>query len=313
MKKIILFVSSLALFSQMSFAQEVAQRFKSYAQNDASVPSQVEPKEEKPVSSWKKKTEFGLNFNQGSFNSNWTGGGVGSVAFSGFFNSKGEYKKDRTEWVNDLQLQYGLVSNIGQSQRKSIDRIFFDSKLGRTLNDKWSMYASFNFLTQFGPGYTYGKNSANAETTTLISNLFAPAYMTEALGFEYKPKPYFNVQIAPVSMRQTIVSDTELYKTFPKNYGVEVGKTLRNQVGILQVVANFDKEIAKNIGLKFRYQMFASYENPAAIANRLDLQVAAKLNKYMNMTFGTIMIYDQDQIAQLQIAQQFGLGFLYTF
>lgn len=266
-----------------------------------------------PVSPWKKKTEFGLNFNQGSFSNSWTGGGVNSIAFAGFFNSKGEYTQGKTNWVNDFQAQYGVLSNKGQSARKSIDRIFFDTKLAHKISAKWNLFGSLNFLSQFNSGYAYGTTAAGAETRTLISGLFAPAFITEAVGFEYKPNDRFNMQFAPLSMRQTIVADNTLYKTFPKNYGVEQGKTIRNEVGLLQVVTNLNQDIAKNVGLKFRHQLFITYDDVKAMDNRIDAQITAKVNKYLNVSFGTIIIYDQDQSYDIQFAQNLGVGFLYTF
>ncbi len=275
--------------------------------------AQDKPAEKAPESPWKKKTEFGLNFNQGSFSNSWTGGGVNSIAFAGFFNAKGEYNKGKTNWVNDFQAQYGVISNKGQSARKSIDRIFFDTKLSHKLNPKWNLFGSLNFLSQFNSGYAYATTAAGAETRTLISNLFAPAFITEAFGLEYKPNVHFNMQFAPLSMRQTIVADKELYKTFPKNYGVTQGKTLRNEIGLLQVVTNIDQDIAKNVNLKLRHQLFISYSDIAAMDNRIDAQITAKVNKYLNVTLGTIMIYDQDQSFDIQFAQNLGIGFLYSF
>jgi hypothetical protein len=57
--------------------------------------------------SWR-KIEFGANLNQGSFSSNWTGGGVNSVALGVFFNALSENKKGKDSWRNDFQSQYGI-------------------------------------------------------------------------------------------------------------------------------------------------------------------------------------------------------------
>ncbi len=263
--------------------------------------------------SWKKEIEFGANLNQGSFSSNWTGGAVSSIAFGVFTNALITYEKDNDSWRNDFQAQYGIVRNRGQESRKSVDRLFFDTKYGRKLTPQWSFIISGNLLTQFTPGYEYNKLPSGELDRNRVSALFSPAYVTEALGIEYKPVEYFFITFSPGAVRQTIVADVNLYKTFPKNYGVPIGKRVRNELALLQLVANFNKDIAKNVNLKFRYLMFANYQELRAIDNRLDAMLTAKINKYWNVNLGAIMVYDDDQSTQIQLAQSLSIGFLYTF
>lgn len=273
-----------------------------------------------------KKTEFGANLNQGSFSSNWTGGGVNSLALGVFFNALREQKKGKNSWRNDFQSQYGIVKNKGQENRKNVDRIFFDSKYNRELAPKWSLFGNVNFLSQFAPGHDYPKDADGKDLLRRkISGFFSPAYLTEAIGIEFKPVPYFFIDVAPAAFRQTFVLDRDLYMNTPdqKNYGVEIGKRFRNEIGIVQLVANFDKDIAKDINLKFRYLSFTSYsDNPRTTLevdkqfhfdHRLDAQITAKVAKYFNVNLGTIIVYDKDQTSSAQFAQGLSVGFLYSF
>jgi hypothetical protein len=260
-----------------------------------------------------KKIEFGANLNQGSFSSNWTGGGVNSIALGLFLNALSETKKGKNSWRNDFQGQYGIVRNKGQQSRKNVDRIFFDTKYNRELSPKWSLFANVNFLSQFGAGYEYDKDSADVKRK--VSGILSPAYLTEAIGIEYRPVPYFFVDVAPGALRQTIVVDKDLYVNTPdqKNYGVPIGKRVRTEAALIQVVANFDKDIAKDVNLKFRYLMFSSFKHPLNIDNRLDAQLTAKINKYVNANIGAIMVYDDDQSNKIQFAQALSIGFLFAF
>lgn len=267
----------------------------------------------KDTSYWKKSSQFGANFSNAGF-SDWVAGGQNATGFNVFFNTKGEYARDKTTWVNDLQLQYGILDN-GSGTKKSIDRLFFDTKVGRKLSKVWSLVGGLNFQTQFTAGYKYGTTS---DKDIKISNLFAPAFITEYVGFEWKPKPFFSVVFAPGAFRQTIVSDDDVRakdasgKLLPA-YGVPVGQSLQNDVAIMQVVAVFDKDVAKNVNLKLRYQLFADAKKIDHIDNRLDAKLAAKINKYFSATFDLILLYDDDQSFQIQQARNLGLGFLYTF
>ncbi|WP_353719067.1 DUF3078 domain-containing protein [Dyadobacter sp. 676] len=262
-----------------------------------------------------RKIEFGANLNQGSFSSNWTGGGVNSVALGVFFNALNETKKGKDSWRNDFQSQYGIVRNKGQQSRKNVDRIFFDTKYNREISTKWSLFANFNFLSQFAAGYEYNTNPDSINLKKKVSGLLSPAYLTEAIGIEYRPAPYFFVDFAPGALRQTVVIDKDLYVNTPdqKNYGVPIGKRVRTEAALIQLVANFDKDIAKDVNLKFRYLMFSTFHDPLEIDNRLDAQLTAKINKYVNVNLGAIVVYDRDQSSKIQFAQALSIGFLFAF
>ncbi|PKK38127.1 hypothetical protein BWI96_03355 [Siphonobacter sp. SORGH_AS_0500] len=286
----------------------------------------------KDTTYWKTKKEFGLNFNQGSFSDNWQGGGVNNLGLGSFFNAKGEYRKDRDSWVNDFQSQFGFQKIKGQEFRKSIDRLFFDSKYGRKLGAKadtqWSFIGSLNVLTQFANGFDYNYRYSN-QTSPLISGLFTPIYITEGIGFEWRPETFFTMSFYPGAVRHTILGNKNLYQAIDArnaseleagnkpyeflNYGIAKGKRALTEVAIMQLVANFDRDIAKNVNLKFRYQAFASFRDLAAIDNRIDAKLTAKINRYLNFNFDLIALYDQDQVMKIQYAQSMGLGFLYTF
>ncbi len=261
------------------------------------------------------KKEFGINLNQGFFTNNWSGGAKNSVAVGFLFNYLREVQKGKNILRNDFQSQYGIVKNHGQRSNKSIDRIYWDFKYGRMLSKNWRFIANVNFLSQFAPGYHYTMVSDSLERKNKISGFFSPAYVTEMIGFEYKPTPSFFVNFSPAALRQTIVADTSLYAYTPdqKNYGVKIGERVKTEAALLQIVANYDKDIAKNVNLKLRYLMYATYNNIESPDNRLDLMLTAKFRKYLNANVGAVMVYDDDQSARIQYAQSLYMGFLYVF
>lgn len=270
------------------------------------------------TSNWKKAFKAGLNINQASFTSNWKAGGVNSIGFNGFLNYKANYKKDKNSWDNELDFMYGMVNNQGQGYRKTLDRIFLQTKYGRELNAKWSFTSSLSFLSQFAKGFSYAKDVNGVEQETLISDIFAPAFITSAWGFEYKPADYFKLNLSPFSPRVTIVADNNgrfdaVSTTSP--YGVVVGENTRFEWLAFQMVAEFNKDIAENVNLKWRYMMFANYETLEAktIDHRLDLNLTAKVNRFVNVSLGGILLYDFDQDSGVQLSQAFSLGVLYTF
>jgi hypothetical protein len=270
------------------------------------------------TSYWKKSFRTGLNINQASFSSNWKAGGVNSFGFNGLLNYKANYKKNKTAWDNQFDFLYGMVNNQGQGYRKTLDRIYMETKVGHDLNKNWSLTTSINFQSQFAKGYKYEKDAAGLEVASLISDIFAPAFITSAWGFEYHPVDYFKVTLSPFSPRVTIVADNngrfDAVDTV-KPYGVNVGSNTRYEWLAFQMQAEFNKDIAENLNLKFRYLMFANYEtlDLKTIDHRLDIGLVAKVNRFMNVSIGGILIYDYDQDLGVQLAQAFNLGISYSF
>ena len=284
----------------MSFAQTAATRLDSV---------KIIPKD---TTYWKHDAQLSVNANQGSFSRNWQGGGVNSIALGVSLNAGFEYMNKRFNWTGQAQLQYGIVKNAGQESRKSVDRIFLDTKAGYRLNTVWLAFGDVNLLSQFASGYQYTALTGGGERITLISNFFAPAYLTESIGLEYKPTTYFNIQFGAGTIRQTFVTDDNITAGSPKRYGVPVGRRVRNEAAF-QVVTNYDRDIAKNIHLRARYLVFATYQNLGTVDHRLDFTLTAKINKFVNTTLTGIVLYDKDQATSVQYSQSLALGFLYAF
>ena len=273
---------------------------------------QEEPSTQPDTLIWKKKLNFALNLNQASFSSNWKAGGINAFGFNTLFNYVANYARDRHSWDNDVDLAFGFVNNSGQGYRKTIDRIYLDTKYGYELGDIWGLFTSFNFLSQFAKGYNYTED----DVESLVSAPFAPAFVTGAVGLEYHPVDYFKVRIAPFAPRITLVRQSPRFvqSVGPEPYGVDPPENIRFELGA-QLLAEFDKQLYENINLKWRYLMYANYEALEArrLDHRLDLDFVAKVGKYINVGLGGILLYDYDQDTEAQLSQVFSIGFLYTF
>lgn len=267
-----------------------------------------------------RSTQFGINLSQAGFNDAWsaTQGSVGNLGVGFYFNNKAVYHKNKGVFTSDIQLQYGQLKFKGQDARKSIDRIFIDNKYASKITPTINWFAGVNFFSQFASGYSYGANNSK----TKISALFAPAFLSEGLGLEWKPKTYFVVQLGGATIRQTFVSNDVVFantqkpfvedgKTVNRSYGTLKGKIL-NEMGF-QVVAAFDKDIAKNVNLKWRYQGFVAYApKTKPIDHNIMLTTTAKVNKYMNVNFTILGVYDADIVSKFQLSEGFAAGLVFT-
>ncbi|WP_304233564.1 DUF3078 domain-containing protein [Jiulongibacter sediminis] len=262
---------------------------------------------------WDRNTQLAVNFSQASFNDPWQGGGVNNFALGFLFNNLAVKHKGKGVWTNDIQFQYGFLRNKGLDLRKSVDRLFAESKYASSITPKLNWFAGVNLLTQFSAGYNFENNG---DRGNMISNLFAPAFLSEGVGIEYKPVDYFVVQLGGATIRQTFVGNETVFEnTFKdvegidRSYGVERGKSLLNEMG-LQAVAAFDKNLTESLNLKWRYQGFLAYApETKPIDHNINLIATSKIGKYFNVNFSLIGIYDADQVEKFQISQGLSAGF----
>ncbi|WP_232336498.1 DUF3078 domain-containing protein [Mucilaginibacter aquatilis] len=270
------------------------------------------------ISYWHKTAIIGINFNQSSFSNNWTGGGVNSFAINGNIDYKLEYNKQPFVFTTQLVLLYGRSKNKEQLPRKTNDRIFWDNKLATQLSKSWFFFGSLSFESQFDKGFRYDAN----KPPVLISQFMAPGYITESFGFEYKPNNWFDLRIGTGTARQTFVLNDgiEYSGNPPKAYNVQLGRSVYNELAF-QAVALFDKEVMQNLRLTSRYQIFVPYGRGAQnIDHRLDLTIAAKVNRLVAVTITGVAIYDRDAFVNrtdtqpgIQASENLALGIIYRF
>ncbi len=270
------------------------------------------------LSNWRKSLKAGLNINQSAFSGNWKAGGINSAGFNGLLNYKACFKKDKTSWDNEIDLLYGMVNNEGQGPRKTLDRFYLDTKVGRTLAEKWEGFLGVNLLSQFAKGYKYVKDANGIEQELLLSQSFSPIFITTSLGAEWKPVSYFKMRFSPVAPRVTILRENDgRYAAVDQAapYGVTLGKSERFEWYAFNMIADLDKDIARDLNLKVRYVMFANYQTLEInkVDHRVDLSLTAKMGRFINVNLGGIFIYDYDQDHSPQYSQAISLGFLYTF
>lgn len=273
---------------------------------------------------WKKGGVFALNLAQTSL-TNWAAGGQNSFAVNGMLSTFANYKRDKTVWVNSLDLGYGLLKQGNAGYRKTDDKFDFLSKYGYEAFKSFYYAALFNFKTQMAQGNKY--NADNSKTK--ISNLFAPAYLTVALGLDYKPSAYFSAFIAPLTGKITFVTDKELSDA--GSFGVKPGeKTLSEFGGYLRAIYtknDFKSEFLKNVTFTTKIDLFSNYiKKPQNVVVNWETLIAFKVNKFLSANINTQLIYD-DKIrvpvvrngepasigSLVQFKEILGVGFSYNF
>lgn len=268
------------------------------------------------VKTWKTGGLFNLNINQGSL-SNWAAGGDKfSFSLNAYLNLYAFYKKNKHSWDNSLDLAYGIVNTTSLGSRKASDRIDFLSKYGYAISKKWNASALLNLRTQFTEGLAYSKTAAGVDTSSRISNFFAPAYMLLSLGFDYKPVNDFSLFVSPITARFVFVTDDLL----AAQYGLDPGKNVKSEFGAF-LSANYMKKIGAKFTYKTRLDGFSNYlKTPQNIDVFWSNVLTAAITKHINFSFNLDMIYDDDtknvnpvKGPAPQWLQLMGIGFAYNF
>ncbi|MEI6748823.1 MAG: DUF3078 domain-containing protein [Bacteroidota bacterium] len=251
------------------------------------------------VKYWNFKGEGTLALSQVSLN-NWAAGGEPSTGVNAMGNLFSAYKKGKFSWDNSLELAYGFLSQPKAviKYKKTDDKIDFSSKAGIYAFKKWDYTILFGFKTQFSDGKNYPNDS------TVISRFMAPGYFQLALGMNYKPTGYFSLFISPLGMRYTIVNDQKLADLGA--FGVDPATTTKTGEIITHgkntlwefgasTKAAFQKEIAKNVTLGTKLELFSNYlKNPQNVVVNWEVLLSLKVNSFLTTTIATQLVYDDN-------------------
>ena len=256
--------------------------------------------------SWKKGGFFSASLSQTQYN-NWAGGGENSLAINGLLNVFENYKIGKTSWENSLDLGYGLVKLSDNPMRKSDDKIELNSKYGRQAKGKFFYSGLLNFKSQFAPGYNY------PDDTNAISKFLAPAYLTVAIGMDYKPTDYFSVFLSPATGKFTFVNDQDiadkgLYGNEAAHFDSATntlvhGEKSRAEFGA-SLNSKFQKDIFKNVNLLAKLNLFDNYTIEDA-SKRWNIDVnfegllTLKVNKFLSASISVNVVYDDDVLIPL--------------
>ena len=250
---------------------------------------------------WTTGGVFNINFTQVNL-TNWAAGGSNSIGGIAMFNGFANKHKGKMVWDNSAVLAFGGVSQQGRDPIKTDDRIELNSKLGYELKKPWYIAGLMQFKTQFTEGFD---NNSGAR----ISNMLSPAYLTLAIGLDYRPNDHFTAFISPAAARIIFVNDPLMADagafgvdpaTFDANHVLLTrGKTSKFEFGAY-ARAQYQHDLAKNITFLTRGDLYSNYlKNPQNLAVTWETLWTFKINDWFAATLNTLLLYD-DQITLIK-------------
>jgi len=259
--------------------------------------------EEKKDTLWTPMGVIGLNLSQVSFQ-NWSQGGESSIAFTFLSNIGINYIGDPWNWRNSLKFSYGRTK-LGSEQFKTNDNeIFFESTLIHHLGWNISPYAGITARTAVTKGFDYDK-----EPAIQIVDFFDPFYLTEGVGFAYDKIENFTTRIG-IGFKQTFADKFNSMYTDDPETPNEV-ESFRNETGI-ESVTEYKIQFLENMIYSTYLRLFGRFEDIGVWDVRWDNIIVAKINKYFNVNFNVLLIYDVDETLRTQLKEALQLGISYT-
>lgn len=240
--------------------------------------AQDENKDKKANGTWSTTSTPALKIDQHHYD-NWSATGVSSFSGTALFFGNYKYTTDKYIWDNVVDLGYGFTyqdldgdtTKKGferyDSHRKGVDKIDITSTFSMRFSKYWNINASANFKSQFDKGYQY--NSIADSDRVFVSRFMSPAYLTTAIGFEYKRDNY-NLTLSFLTGKTTFNLDDSLIAN-GYDYGVLKGRSYDSYNGDIPhayfglgsyVKFWFKKDIAKNLNLYLRAELFYDYLKP---------------------------------------------------
>lgn len=261
---------------------------------------------------WNSKGKISFLFNQAAF-SNWAAGGENSIAGTLGINYDLNYHQKNWDWDNRIVVAYGLTkTQNSEFIRKTDDRFELNSVIGKKGKNNWFYSGFLNFRTQLSKGYRFDTAEDGTEIRTEHTNAFSPAYATFGPGFLWKKSNDFNINLAPLTSKVTIVDRAF---TLPNQtyFGVAEGDSFRYELGIY-ASGYYKFTVLENIVMEQILNLYSNYlEKPKNVDVDYMLNIVMTVNKYFSATINFQTIYDDNAFQGFQTREVLGLGVNYVF
>jgi hypothetical protein len=252
--------------------------------------------------SWDVGGIINVAFSQVSL-TNWAAGGQNSIGLVSLVSLHANYKKNKINWLNSVDLGYGFQKLDNTPLQKTTDKIEATSNVGYTVFDKTLAGLLVNFKSQFARGFS------SILDTGLLSKWMAPGYLTVAAGLTYTPAKTISIFISPATLKYTFVENQVLadagdYGVTPAVYAPDGAVLQHGKEVLLQAGAyfkgNYSATVCKGITLSTNLELFSNYiKDPQDIVVDWTNLIQLKVNKWISVTINTELIYDQNVLVPI--------------
>ena len=236
--------------------------------------------------------------------SNWQQDGTSNYTWLITYDADVQGKWKVANWRNLVNLALGKTWTDGLGQRKSADKIFWESMLDFNMTEVLKPYIGNRFESQFLSGYSYSEDEEGNEIKKAISCFMDPAYETQVAGLAYIPNDMFSQRIG-FANRMTISN----------GYGFADDKDTEDKVEKfkdepgLESITEFKYAFSSIASFKTRLWAFVNFKGVDEIDGKWENLLAVTIVPYIELQVGYDMAYDKDldEDAQYKTMVLFGI------
>lgn len=253
---------------------------------------------------WMPSLVTGIGISQVQFE-NWAQGGENTFAYSFLITFELKYKTELWRFKNYLKTSYGRTKLGDADFRTTENEIYLEDVISYNAGFVVDPYASNIVRTSITKGFDYKTNPK-----TLIANFFDPGYITQSIGFAYDKLPNIQTRLG-IAFQETFTSNLALsrrYSDDPKTL-LDVEK-FKFETG-MESITDGKFQIDDNVTLTSKLRLFTRFENLSVWDVRWDNSVVAKVNNWLNVNLGVILLHEISQTARTQIKEAIQIGITY--
>ena len=244
---------------------------------------------------------------------NWVAGGDNMFTARAVLFLHDNYTKGKFSLDQKFDARFGYTAKNWKDFSKSEDEFKYNILGLYGIGKGWSAAAMGNLRSQFANGHKVG-------TDTVISSIFAPAYLDLSLGFNYKKAP-FSITLSPLAGNLVFVCNKQLAAAdivgigVDKQFLAQVGASLRAELDI-----TFAKKMLRYRSYLFSFVSYTENKNLDLPAKKQHIPLVRwentldfALNKWLTASAYALLYYNNLQSDKLQVNYSFGLGLAYAF
>ncbi len=252
---------------------------------------------------WIPSMVTGANLSQISF-TNWAKGGDNSISWTLSGNVKMNYKSPVWNFKNQLNAVYGRTKLGDEDFRTNDNDIYLENVISYKIGWAVDPFFSNTVRTQITKGYDY-TDGASLE----IADFFDPGYVTQSIGFTYDKHANFTTRLG-LAFQETFADKYRAKYTDDEETTDEV-EAFKFETG-LESVSDAELTLDDNLIWKSKLRLFSAFETIDVWDVRFDNQFTAKVNSWLNVNLGLLLIYEKIQSPKTQFKQALQIGITYT-
>lgn len=267
----------------------------------ATVTSAQEKETDPNLGKWVPSLVTGLNISQISF-SNWAQGGDNSLAFTltGEFSLK--YKTEKWRFKNYLKTAFGKTKLGDADIRQTDNEIYLETVL--SLNIGWAVdpFISNSVRTAITEGFDYSKVPA-----VKIADLFDPGYITQSIGFTFDKSEIIQTRLG-IAFQETFTNKLNQYSDDPDTK--DKIEDFKFDTG-MESVTDAKLKLDDNLLYTTKLRVFTRFQSLDVWDVRWDNTISAKVNSWLNVNLGVILIHEISQTRKTQLKEALQIGIVY--